>query len=89
MSWYKLFYKLSFYYVIVCAGFILIVSLGLIVISYASQYGLAEPIHGMDTDQTWYLVKKGIFIELPAILFPVAVPWFIYYLIHGKIRKPE
>ena len=89
MSWYKLFYKISFYYVIVCVGYMLIVSMAFIVILLAIQYGLMELIKFFDPSNTWYLVKKGIFLELPAILLPVAVPWFIYYLTHGKIRKPE
>ena len=89
MSWYKLFYKISFYYVIVCVGYILIASMALIVISLASQYGLMEPFNSIGPSETWYLVKKGIFLELPFMLLPVAVAWFIYYLIHGKIRKPE
>ena len=88
MNRYNFWYKISFYYILGCTAFILIASMALIVMALASQYGLMEPFKGMEVIP-WGLIIKGIFIELPAMLFPVAVPWLIYYLIHGKIRKPE
>ena len=88
MNWYNFWYKISFYYVVGCAAYIFIASMALIVMSLASQYGLmAASIMGPEIP--WGLIIKGIFLELPSMLLPVAVAWFIYYLIHGKIRKPE
>ncbi len=89
MNWYNFWYKVSFYYVVGWTAYIVIACIVLIVVSLGSQYGLMEPFAIIGPDETWYLVKKGLFIELPFTLLPVAIPWLIYYLIHGKIRKPE
>ena len=86
MNWYNFWYKISFYYVVGCTAYIFIASMALIVISLV--WPNAPVIEALNPG-VWYFVIKGIFLELPFMLLPVAVAWFIYYLIHGKIRKPE
>tara|TARA_B100001564_G_scaffold348155_1_gene349756 strand:+ start:39 stop:308 length:270 start_codon:yes stop_codon:yes gene_type:complete len=89
MNWYNFWYKISFYYVVGCTAYIFIASMALIVISLV--WPNAPVIEALNPEYygVWYYVIKGIFLELPSMLLPVAVAWFIYYLIHGKIRKPE